>query len=162
MHKQAFRRLSRSFIENVAKHYSIAVDKGATFLEMMLKIITTKIGMGQVQAMEILAQRLAHKEQDSCEALMEVDEAMECLERDDVKLVKTAQKQHDVAAVEHQTFQEEYNTNRKEMKDHFKEAQQKQKQGGKHMASGIQKRLFPFLRPQPKSPYHQVVPYGEV
>ena len=79
--------LGRATADIAALSYGIALNKHATLFESLFNIIKQHLQCGDRN----LSRRLIDQPDDIGAALMEVDEAIEVLERDDHKQVKEAQ-----------------------------------------------------------------------
>ena len=117
----------------------MAIPKSASLLEALLQLITEKLGVSHEKAMDFIMHRLAGEVlEDTGAAVLEIDEAIGVLERDDVELIKEAQKTEREKVIQRESFQAEYKAKRRHL---YELALEQEKKGPKRKKASIAPKL---------------------
>ena len=117
----------------------MAIPKSSSLLEALLQLITEKLGVSHEKAMDFIMHRLAGEVlEDTGAAVLEIDEAIGVIERDDVELIKEAQKKERENVIQRESFQAEYKAKRRHL---YELALEQEKKGPKRKKASIAPKL---------------------
>ena len=107
----AFWNADVSLLHRLAEELKIcSVTKDHSLVDTLLLMVTTLLGCTEAEAMKVIAQRLSTDEQEVAlsSELLQVDEAVECLDRNDTEVLKTSQTTAKEYAIDKQCFKTEF------------------------------------------------------
>jgi hypothetical protein len=106
--KAAFWELPRTVLATVASSLRLAIPSGATLFELLWALVETQIGGEPDAILAICHRRLTreNRQKQTMDALMEVDEAVEVMDKYDVKRVKDSQHHAETVAASRKDFRD--------------------------------------------------------
>ena len=129
--------LTRTDVKRLAEYYHIDIPAGATDAETFFHYIKGACGLTDLQAINVLAKRMVLTQEEACfsEAMADVEECLELLERPDQRQVRTEIRDAEGAEVSRKDFAVEFKAMRKKAEADAKPAveppKKKAKGGGK-------------------------------
>ncbi len=131
----AFWNLSKTEIVDVCKLGGVAVPAASSLFDVLSNAVSNCLATGEEETLKILSQRLADNEavNSFTEAILEVDEAAEVLEKSDQESLADEQKQARSRLEQRQTYRDEYT---EKMKLFRLAREKKSKKGKKEMTKG--------------------------
>ena len=127
---EAFWQLGRAIAETAAMAHGIALVKHGSLFDTLFSIIKQHSQCDDRRVVQILSNRLLDKPDETGAALLDCEEAIDVLERDDHKKVTEAQENHHKNQAAHNEFVEFYSKRKKEV-DLFAEQSAPKKGAGK-------------------------------
>jgi hypothetical protein len=105
----AWWKLSRTLVASYAMRFHLVVEPAASLFDLLWAFLKQKTTASDDEALRIIYTRLTKEQVSSvAETLLQMDEALEVLDAQDVKLVTAEQKAIIEAKARHNTFQAEY------------------------------------------------------
>ena len=111
-----FGKLSRPVVEKLAKIAGIKFDPNCTFFQLLLAIIQDVLKLDRCATLDIIAQRMVapDMEEDYAEHVLHIDEAVDVLEDQDIKVLNQERKDIPRDREAREDFKKEYTRHRVE------------------------------------------------
>ncbi len=117
--KSAFWKLDMSFLSKFGRHMHFDVGGSSTLCSMLSALIKSILTCNDEKVVEILSTRLAANDVSATctKELMGLEEALDCMDINDVKKIHEEQSHHEAAASSRNVFVQEYAVLRRKVND---------------------------------------------